>query len=118
MTAYSIKVLVPPQVEVPRVARWIGLLFPAGQVQPRTSPAPSSYRRQTPTLLRHIGRSILRMFASAPPSAEQALRSALREVAEVRAMADSYRATDPRLATDLCAAADRRERELLEAQAR
>jgi hypothetical protein len=42
-------------------------------------------------------------------TAEPAPRSAAEELAEVRALADSYRRTDPGFASDLYAAADRHE---------
>ena len=42
-------------------------------------------------------------------TSEPAPRSAAEELAEVRALADSYRRTDPGFASDLYAAADRHE---------
>jgi hypothetical protein len=51
-------------------------------------------------------------------TAEAAPRSRAEELASVRALADSYRRSDPGFASDLYAAADRHERAFEEAQAR
>ncbi len=50
--------------------------------------------------------------------AEPAAASAAEELASVRALADSYRRSDPGFASDLYAAADRHERALDDAAAR
>ncbi len=50
--------------------------------------------------------------------AEPAPRGLADELADVRALADSYRHSDPGFAGDLYAAADRHERAFEEAQAR
>jgi hypothetical protein len=47
----------------------------------------------------------------ATPPAPKAGRSAAEEAADVRALADQYRRSDPGFASDLYAAADRHERE-------
>lgn len=57
-----------------------------------------------------------RSLADRSPS--PALRQAAAEAAEVRALADTYRSSDPDFAADLYAAADRHEREFEEVERR
>jgi hypothetical protein len=57
------------------------------------------------------------IWHAATTKAEAAPRSMAEELAAVRALADSYRRSDPGFASDLYAAADRHERAFEEAQA-
>jgi hypothetical protein len=50
-------------------------------------------------------------WVNLPAAKPQARRSAAEEAANVRALADQYRMSDPGFASDLYAAADRHERE-------
>jgi hypothetical protein len=63
--------------------------------------------------LPHAGSLLQRWFARWTPPARdaraEALKSAAEEAGSVRALADSYRQSDPSFASDLYAAADRHE---------
>lgn len=132
MATHQHLITVPAPVAMPRGATWAAdaahaIVKAWRGARQRATPLP--YRRVTPTLLEVIGRSIWRAlhgmgqrraerelkrleerWQSIEPAVARSLYEARRDIAAVRELADSYRKTDPGMASDLHAAADRHER--------